>query len=333
MKLYRPGSTNGTTRLRIILWAMFITSLCGMVAFGEPAEDVWLGVRNVIRSRPADGRIAIVGLDEATFRYFGTETFSQTKDAALIDNLFKAGAQRVFFDRTYSNTTDTIGDQAFIAALERHRGRVFLGTINMPDPSTGKQTLIMPHPSFARHAQLATLNGNITPFQLSAKLPYQTNIDGVSIPSISSEISGVKNPNAADYRPDWSIQMRSIPTFSFLDVVQGKLARNALAGKDVIVGPTSPRSHDYQRIVGQDWMPAVYFHAVGAQTLREGPPATMGWVPPYLVGLALSFAMLIATNRRQRLLTFGAGIGTITIAPFILDALLINGEYLPATVL
>lgn len=332
MNPFRRSSRRGTTRLRIFVWALLITGACGMVAFGEPAEDVWLGMRNVIRSRPADGKITIVGLDEATFRHFGTETFSQTNDAALIDNLFAAGAKRVFFDRTYANPTERIGDKAFVAALDRHAGKVFLGTIKMPDPSTGLETIIVPHQSFSAHARLATLNGHITPFQLSAKLPYESKIGDQSVPSISAEISGVSG-TADFYRPDFSIQMRSIPTVSFLDVINGKLKPDQLAGKDVIVGPTSPRSHDYQRIVGQAWMPAVYFHAVGAQTLREGPPRDLGWIPPYLVAIALAIAMLAANSRRQRQIIIASGSGGIVVLPFIGDALLLSADYLPAAAL
>jgi hypothetical protein len=48
--------TTQTTPLRIMLWALLISVICGAIELGEPLEDLYRGARNTIRARPAMAR-------------------------------------------------------------------------------------------------------------------------------------------------------------------------------------------------------------------------------------------------------------------------------------
>jgi hypothetical protein len=106
MNPFRQSSRRGTTRLRIFVWALLITGACGMVAFGEPAEDVWLGMRNVIRSRPADGKITIVGLSAYIDPKSESNDVATKNDAAMrqrMRDIFEAHSRTRFKERRGTN--------------------------------------------------------------------------------------------------------------------------------------------------------------------------------------------------------------------------------------
>src|SRR5207253_1034019 len=50
-------------RLRILIWALAICAFLGAIEAGEPLDDVFKAARDTIRSRPASGQIAVVGVD------------------------------------------------------------------------------------------------------------------------------------------------------------------------------------------------------------------------------------------------------------------------------
>jgi diguanylate cyclase len=320
-------------RLRILLWAMIFSLICGVIEFGEPLEDLWRGARNWIVPRPADGRVVVVALDDDTIKAYGTERFSRREDAKLIDNLFAKGARRVFFDRPYGEASDPEGDDAFAAALARHKGKVYLGAVQLPDIKSGRKMTMLPNMKFRQSAIMASLNGFLTPFRLSAKFPYASNINGQVIPSISSEISGVKGPVEVLFRPDWSIQISTIPTFSLLKVVQGKIPENGVRGKDILVGITSMRGNDYHRVMGQGWQYGVYFHAIGAQTLREGNPTKAGWVPAYLIFLLGALFILFSPSAAMRRVFIAVGLMVLVGGPFVCDYFMVDADFIPSLLL
>ncbi|WP_343609714.1 EAL domain-containing protein [Novosphingobium sp.] len=324
------------TPTSILLWALLLAVCCGAIALAEPLEDLFRGGRNMIRARPADGRIVVVGLDEKTYQHFGTFKFSRKIDARLIDNLVAMGARHIYFDRTYSDVSTPADDQAMIDALRRSEGKVSLGTmaaIGSKNSVTGMTTAITPWPGFRKFSQVALLNGSIKPFSLSVEFPYSSRVSGQIVTSASAQIAGRSGKPDVYYRPDWSIQMRTIPTVSFADVAEGRVAADQIRGKDVLVGWTSPRQPDMHGMAGQGWYPGVYFHAVGAQTLREGNPQNWGWI--LAVAIATAFSILLLRCRER--ITVGAvssGAAIVLLAlPFIFDAHFITADFLPAYLL
>jgi hypothetical protein len=155
-----------------------------------------------------------VGLDEKTYQHFGTFKFSRKIDARLIDNLVAMGARHIYFDRTYSDVSTPADDQAMIDALRRSEGKVSLGTmaaIGSKNSVTGMTTAITPWPGFRKFSQVALLNGSIKPFSLSVEFPYSSRVSGQIVTSASAQIAGRSGKPDVYYRPDWSIQMRTIP--------------------------------------------------------------------------------------------------------------------------
>ena len=308
---------------------MLISALCGWQVFGEPLEDLLRGARNVVRARPADGSIAVVGEDDATLAQVGGD-HSRAYDSRVIENLFRHGVRQVYFDYAFSQKGDPSGDQKLIETLTRHRHAVFLGVVSTKSSHSRTQRLIQPIPHFRQVADVVAINGDFTPFFLSAKLPLTADYGGVLVRSMSATIAGRKGTTGELYRPDWAISASTIPTFSFVDILQDKVPDQDLRGKVVVIGPTAEIFHDTHRIVGQGMVPGVYFHLIGAQTLKEGTPKDLGWVPPYLVMLAFSLAILRARTRKQVAAIATAATGTVVGLAFYADSIFVTADYVPA---
>lgn len=328
----RSAAKKLPTRSRIFASALLMCSIIGAIDMPLPLEGVFRGVRNELRARPADQSIVVAAIDAKTIRAFGTSTYSRAYNATLLDRAFSAGAKKVYFDEAFSMPLDRKGDEAFAKAIARNEGKVFSGAMYFRSRETGLKEEILPAPIFKDVTRIRSLNGAANPFALSAQLAYADTFEGKFTPSVSADIAGYKGPAGKRYLPDWTIQVRSVPTVSVIDLINGKVAADRLRGKTLIVGITTEQS-DFVQIYGQGWFPGVYVHAIGAQTLKEGSPRNIGWIPPMLVAALLALATLYARRRAAvwAIATVAVSLGIAM--PFLLDAYLITADFISAYLL
>lgn len=319
-------------RLRIFLWAFIISLICGAIEFGEPLEDVIKAGRDYIRRQPASGSIVVVGVDERTGADMGGFGFDRRVDAQVIENLFAMGAKRVFFDRIYADSTTVEADRAFAATLRRHRGRVFLGAATPWLEGQDKEVTI-PMRLFRDATGYRSLTGLPTPFSLSAQLSLGDSFEGRMVPSLSASLAGVSPPEPGFYRPDWSIQMDTIPTVSFVDILKKRVRPEQIRGKDVVIGWTAPSFRDVHNILSQGIKPGVYFHVVGAETLKRGIPSRWRWFPPFVLATVLAIICLCTSNRAVRSTTVIIAVIALGFLPVYLDYQLIEVDIVPAALL
>ena len=320
------------SRTKLFVWTLVITGIMGIIQIALPIEDIHRGLRNQLRARPADPSIVVVAIDNKTVSTYGKERYSREYNARLLDRLFAMGAKRVYFDEAFSIPEDAAGDAAFAHALSRYSGRVFTGALFIRHHN-GKKEPVVAAPVFSGRTPLRSLNGAVTPFNLSAELVFADDINGEVTPSISTDIAGRSGPVGSRYRPDWSIQAKTFPTISLVDAVNGKVADDAFRGKDVLIGETMEYSSDYLQILGQQWIPGVYVHAVGAQTLKEGVPIDIGFLPAWLVAASLAaLALRVRANKKfVAVAATGAVLGIFV--PFALDIYFVTAAFVPAYVM
>ncbi|MFM5918333.1 MAG: EAL domain-containing protein [Novosphingobium sp.] len=328
----KSGRKKRPTKLRIFVWAAIIAGIVAALQAAMPLEDIYRGGRNYLRERPADGKVVLAAIDDRSIRDLGSVNYSRSNDAKAVENLVRAGARRVYFDKAFADPVDEAGDKVFAEVLSRHRGQVFLGAINLPNPSTGQDEVVLPAKVFAQ-AEIRSLRGYAAPFSLSAALSYSDTVNGKQVPGIAADIAGKAGVPDSRFRPDWSIKVKSVPTVSYVDIVDGKFDRGAVAGRDVVIGKTTMTSNDWLQLPNQSWFPAVYTHIVGAQTLRAGNPRDIGAFPAYLAALGLTALFLRARSRRVAAIVAVSAVAIGLIAPFILDDFLITADFLPAYLL
>lgn len=329
----RENVSNRDRRLSVLLWAALFSLICGAIEFGQPLEDLIQAGRDTLRARDSKIDAVVIGIDDKTANELGGLDYPRHIDAEAVDKLFSMGARRVFFDKAYADPTTPTEDAAFIAALNRHPGRVYLGVINTKDAATEQKVEIGPRPEFVTSARLTSLNGKITPFGLSVRIPYNGTLNGQRVRSMSTVIANVDVDSWDHYRPDWAIRARSIPTFSLVDIVRGRVPDARIAGRDVVIGPTAAAFNDFHHIASQGWLPGVYFQVIGAETLRREQPAYWGWLPAYLIALGLAVTHLYSRRMSTVWITAGAAVVLLGLVPIALDEKLITVDVVPAALL
>lgn len=320
-------------RLSIFLWAALISLIAGVIELGQPLEDIIQSVRDTARAQDAEQHIVVVGVDDKTIQELGGINYARRFDAQAIDSLLRSGANRVFYDQVFADPTEPKDDAIFLDALKRHRGQVFLGTMSPRDPATRRYVEVWPRPQFLKNAEISSLNGKTSPFGFSARLPFNGVMGAKTVPAMSMKLAHKDSASTDFYKPDWSIQARTIPTLSFVDVVRGRIPKDAVAGKDVVIGMTSPSGGDVHHILQQGWLPGVYFHVIGAQTLERGTPVYWEWIPAFLAAIALSLANLYARRRRTVVLSLAGAVVILGLFPLYLDAHLITVDVVPGAML
>lgn len=316
-------------RIMAALLAILFGVVAGAIDLPLPAEDLYRAARAQLRLRPAPQDIVFIAIDDRTIAAFGGRIPSRIQDSEVIDRLAAAGAAKILFDRAHADPETPEADARFAETLARHRGKVWLGF--SPETHLGPQITpeILPLPSFRQHARMASMRGIGSPFGLSITLDTQVTLRGAVYRSLSAEMADYAGP-ALRYRPDYAYDPRSIPRFSYLDVLQGKVPAAALQGRMVIIGKAYFASTDvYVMPFGADSvLPGAYFHIMGAHTLRRGTPVDLGRLPALLAAVLVVLTTAIIRGRSRWIV--GLSAGGLIVLPLVLDEYGINLDIMPA---
>lgn len=317
-------------RVRIVFWAALTGLAMGVSGAGLPLEDYLRSVRWMSRPQASDGGIVVVLQNSATMAELGTNDVAHGNDADLINQAFAAGAKRVFFARSFATPGTKEEDAKFIRALKAHPGKVVLGAAVDGSAPAGNFAGKVPLQAYRDNAKVASILVRHRPLNLNVQLPFASGSPLGKIPSIAAAIAGVDGPSTELFFPDFSIQVSSFPTLSYIDVMRGRFDHAAMRGKDVLVVPAAVLFNDIHSIPAQDMTaPGGYFHAIGAETLKRGMPREYGWVAPFLLVI-----IVIATGlRRGRVLDayrFTGLVAVVGAAPFLLDYIGAQVEVIPA---
>lgn len=321
----------------IIAVLTLLTFAAGAVRMGEPLEDMMRGVRNIIRAHPASGEIVVVGIDDKTADALGGFNYSRKYDAALVENLMRAGAKAVIYDKMFVDKGDAEGDAKFAATLKKYQGRVYIGATGGDSRKKTVADDTLPTLALRNGESIVSVSAFETPFAFSVKFPYSDTISGNEYRSISLTAAeksvGKKLKRFGFFRPDLSVNPNTIPTFSFVDLVTQSSKFDKLNGKVVLIGDTAKFGRDSHKLMFYGFIPGVYFQASAAETLRKQYPVDFGFYPFIALGFVAAIAALFFRQEKYTWLPV-AVIGAIfAILPFILDNYAITVDLIPGFIL
>ncbi|MCT2399986.1 EAL domain-containing protein [Novosphingobium mangrovi (ex Huang et al. 2023)] len=319
-------------RVRIVFWAAFTGMLIGVTGFAKPAEDVLRDVRWQVRSQPSKGNIVVVLQDNKTLNELDALDVTHGNDADVISQLFAAGADRVFFDRTFSVKGEKHDDEKFINVLKQNSGKVFLGATSSADGPVGNYAGKVPLKKYRDHAGVVSLLSYFHAFKLNIWYPLASGSPIGDIPSLSAKIANVQGDTEQGYYPDFSIRISSYPSLSYIDVLRGRFDPSIVRGKQILIIPAAVSFNDTHSVPGQRIAaPGGYFAAIGAETLERGIPRDLGWLPPFLLVLAVIISG-IGRGRVLDVYRFAGLIVALGAIPFVLDSMGIGVEIFPGLV-
>ena len=321
-----PNATDSRRqRLKLLLWPLVAALLFGLIGFGEPLEDMLRIMRNKLHPHPVSGDIVLVQVDEASLRAIDNWPWPRATQARIIDEVHRLGAKRLVMDIVYTGPSQPKDDAAFAAALARNRN-VTLATLPRVGDGHGRQNDGFPIDQFSRHAESASVSLKYS-WQLAVwRLPYGSKVGDRALPSMAASLAGQNAYADGDFPIDYSLDSDSIPAISAAKLLTGKIDRKAIAGKTVVFGTNSFIIGDQYRIPGKGKRGGVLIHILGAETLKNGTPLDLGWVPAVLIGLLV--AARAVTSGRSRIL--GLAASGFMLVPIALEMRLMFADITPA---
>jgi len=320
----RPQHKTEARPWKLLLWTAIAGLIFGLIAAGEIVESQLRTIRNSFHWHKASGDVVLVKIDNQALRKVGRWPWPRRYHAELTDRLTAAGAKRILFDITFVGATDAADDAAFARSLKQS-GRVILPTRTMSGPDGWAKSESTSLPALADSAQgLGTISWRYNFQQAVTEIPYAAKADGKVVPSFSALLSGRTGPLGATFVPDYSLDLKSIPTVSAASILDNSIDPKLLAGKDVVIGWTAEELGDQFFVPGTGRMGGAYVHIVGAETLKGARPVNLGWIPLFLLALGASLAALTRRDGRAQVAILGTAALACFIGPALPEAYHIN---------
>ena len=287
-------------------------------AFDQFLKDA----RDGIRSHPASGEVHIVEIDARSLSKIDRWPWPRSVHAAAVDRLHQAGARSIAFDVDFAATSRPEEDAALTEALKRAGRSVILPTLRQ-QAGSGRSEYIdtAPLKSFSDNAFLAAVNVVPDRDGYVRRMLLGVETLGTPRPSLSSMIAETNAEIGRDFEVDFSIQPETIPRHSMIDLIEGKIPAEKLAGKRVIIGATAVEMGDRYAVPRYGVIHGVVIQAMAAETLMAGPiPQRWSGAWPLLIALLASLGALRPGPRRVRAAAYGAGTAAVLAFPMVAES-------------
>jgi diguanylate cyclase (GGDEF)-like protein/PAS domain S-box-containing protein len=244
--------------------------------------------------------IVIVGIDAESITALDQWPWPRSYHARLVEQLSRAAPRSVFLDIDFSSPSKSLDDAALELALAKPRDYPITLPTFFQNASGADSLRVTSRPlrRFGRSTERAVVNGEPPGADgLTRGWRNTWMIDGERLHTIidpQRRLSGDR-----DVPIDFSISPTSFVYVSYLDVLEGRVPRNVLAGKTVFVGGTAIELGDMLSVPVYRTLPGIVVQALAAETVKAGAPRA----PPPQV----SFGALAVWTGLMALLFAGKG--------------------------
>ncbi len=281
----------------------------------EGLEGETVDARFALRgaSRPHD--VAVVAIDEKTFSDLRAQwPFHRRLHAELLDRLRRDGARLVVYDVQFTEPSDPADDEALYEAVGRDRPVVLATT----EVDGAGHTDVLGGEANLRAAGAVAAASNLLGEGGGMIRRYPSRLLGLeSLATAAARLDGhPPAPGSFAGKSAW-IDFRgppgTIPTYSFSDVLRGRVDPSLLAGRVVVVGASAPTLQDVHQTstATAEPMSGAEIQANAIWTALHGNPLQSA--PAWLTGLAALIAAILApllALRMRPLLAFAAALAT-----------------------
>jgi adenylate cyclase len=306
--------------LRLVLLAAVALAAGGAAALLDTAgalhrtELATVDQRFAIRGdhRPRQS-VVLVALDSRTVAALGRPPLPRSVHARVLDRLHAAGARLVAFDFRFAGATEPREDRALVQAIRRARP-VVLGTVD-PDG------VPVPVPAGERHpARIGAVPASLavpTDRDGEVRRMLYAPVELRTLPVRAAEIVRGR-PVAESNFPgnhawiDFPGGPGTVPTYSLVDVLRGRVAPAKLRGRVVVVGPTDPFEKDVFDTPATDLpMSGAEVEADAIATVLDGFPlrSAPGWLDALLLVALAALPALVALRRSAWLIAAAGAAG------------------------
>ncbi len=280
MALHADNVTRTRFRIRLLTAAAALTYVACVIvlqamgywrSFDARLQDKLIEKKNP----PTD--IVIIAIDDASIASLGRWPWSRKLHADMIDTLTEAGASAIGYDVMFAEASTESDDAALETALRRAPNAV------LPDERV-LEGRVKPLPRFS--AAVRDRVGQTTLLSDTDGVIRSVNFsESFAGLLIARAVTSAETTRVAFYGPPGTFK-----TYSFIDVREGRVAPEALAGKIILVGATAPDLHDaaLTPFGNGRMMSGIEIQANFLATLRAGDQRVLRTLPP-----AAEFALYV----------------------------------------
>ncbi len=322
-KLHRDNATPPVSAGKLFFLSAVITLLFAMTiwfsGFAVVMDEQLRIYRERFSERAPTGKIHIAAIDSASIAALNKWPWPRETHAALVDRLRAAGATTIAFDIDFSAPSTQSGDIAFATALESAGSGVILPTFRQRGDNQ-KLFENLPIAPLRQHAVLASVNVTPDPDGIMRSFAYGIVTDGVVRPAMPAMLAGVAGKVGGSFPVNTSISPASLPMHSVSDILSGKIGRETLAGKTVLIGATAIELGDRYAMPRYGVQPGVVIQALATETLLQNlvVPNHGAMIP---VAMAVMILAAIARLRQHSIVFAVMGMALIAGLPLALEQL------------
>lgn len=282
----------------IAAWILALLTAIALAVsgFGGNLQQQMHDMRAEILDKPATGNLVIVEIDAKSIQAMENWPWPRKNYADLVDRLSGAGVSQIAFDVDFSSPSTDEQDEIFADALARSDAAILLPTFKQAASSSSTEYAeSLPIVPLREHAFLASVNVHPGANGQLNDYSYGTTTGGEVRPSLASMIAESSGAIGQKFAIDQSINPATIPTRSFVDMLDPSADLADLRGKKVLIGATAIELGDRYPISRFGVVPGVVIQALAAETLIQQRNITSyGYVPALLVA---ALAVLFVTGR------------------------------------
>ena len=291
-----------------------VALVAALTAALERAELATIDARFELRGTQPVSGLAIVGIDERSFSELDARwPFPRTLHARMVDRLREAGVRQIVYDVQFTEPSeDPDEDLALYEAVGRAK-RVILATGEVDDQGG---TRVLGGDEGLAEAGGAKAAASTFPTDPGGAIRRFAREDThlLTIPALVGARFGSPMTGASALI-DFRGPAGTIPTYSFADVLDGRVGAGQLRGRIVVVGATAPALQDVHTTSapGERQMPGAEIQANAIWTALHGNPLRQiaGWaalVIALLLGALAALAVQVLGPVRGSVVAVVAGV-------------------------
>jgi diguanylate cyclase len=317
--------------MRNMLAAATLIGLLAAVGFFQPVTLALNSIQWKIRPQPTSGDIVVVGIDSASISKIGRWPWPRNIQADLLNKLDDYNPKAVYVDIGYQGKTTTSEDQALNKAFRNMKAPTKVIALSRYGEN-GKITTTYSHPDIV--GKTPDVNSYL-PYRFGYVwgLPTTVNSRRGERQSVAASIAKLDGKAQQTFPINYNLDPNSIPQIAAKDVMVGRADRHILQGKIVVIGVTDVTQNDVHSMPSWGQRAGVLFHVLGAETLKQGFPKNIGWIPFFFFGCIVAIANLFNPGFRYSKLATWNGCLICLATSSALTIVHVSNDPLPSLIL
>lgn len=265
--------TNNLTGL-----ALAIVAILGILHEGQEWDPI-VGLQNQLTEyrfqaakRTASGDIVFLAIDKVSLEHVGRWPWPRRVHGQIINTLVESGASEIALDIDFDSASNPEDDEFLRQALERAGGAVVLAAFRQSESvekPANKVAYNLPIEQFLQNAWPASVNVIADRDGLVRRFPYGQEIAGNFVPSLPSILSGHTGSDDDTVVIDYSIDPKTIPTYSVRSLLKNEIPVSALKNKKILVGAHAVELRDTLAVPVHAVLSGAAIQMLGAETLIQ----------------------------------------------------------------